>query len=133
MEKKANIVVALATDDNYAAVTYIAIYSILKVRSCEAEYKFYILISQEFKNENKLLLQELENENADVRILFCEVENNYQEQQTLRHVTSATYFRLLLPNLLKEEKCLYIDQDVIVRRDIKKYLKLILVINWLEG
>lgn len=49
------------------------------------------------------------------------IENNYNEYKNYSHFTKAIFYRLKIPSILcDEEKCIYIDTDIIVRKDLSE-------------
>ncbi|QHT70541.1 glycosyltransferase family 8 protein [Rhodocytophaga rosea] len=84
-------------------------------------YNFHIYIIISFADNNDLqklksFVTNYQHALEIVRIDDKEI-NNFQ---TVHHITTATYYRLLIPGLLPVSinKVLYLDVDVIIRRDI---------------
>lgn len=118
-----NIVsIALSTDDNYVEPAMVTITSILENRKKSTTYDFYIL-SSELKSENKQKLERLQTKCDKCRFVFIDMGGNFNNA-TVRahgHITTAAYYRLLLPNLMKNlDKILYLDVDVIVLSDLSE-------------
>lgn len=50
------------------------------------------------------------------------------------HLSKAAYFRLLIPELIREyDKCIYLDCDIIVHGDLKELYEIELGNNYLAG
>lgn len=113
-----NIVpIVFACDSNYLPLTYVAIYSILKHRKKLCYLKFYILIpagtDRKYYDKNWKY--------NDYEIRYIEISGNYFADLEIKgsHITFPTYYRLLIPDVLKEyDKCIYLDVDTLVCGDI---------------
>ena len=118
--EKNSINIAMATDNNYVLPTIVAITSMLENVNEDSFYKFYLLISEDFTKENEEKFLTLEKRYKEKCLInFLKMDNEFDNNITLPHITSATYFRLRLPSLLQnEEKCLYLDGDIIVLKDL---------------
>lgn len=113
------ISIALGTDENYIRQSFILIKSIMDVSVINAEYVFYILIDGDVSAISQKLLHSLEEMYSGCRIELLLIGERIKHANIhIGHITKATYFRLLLPELLEEEKCVYLDSDIIVCRDL---------------
>ena len=115
------IPIVMATDKNYIAPTYITIYSMLKNKNVvKTMYNIYILISDDVSEEQKNLLLSFQNKRSDVKIKLIDMKNHFQSIDThSSYITTATYYRLMLPELLFDiDICLYLDTDIIVCQDL---------------
>lgn len=120
--KNNNIPVVFAVDDNYVPLLAVAINSILKNSSKDYYYSFYILINQ-LKDENKKLLQIFNTDNSSVTFLNVSNElDKISSRICLRdYYSNATYFRMFVPDLLKQfNKAIYLDCDMVVVDDLSK-------------
>jgi len=108
--------IAFATDDNYAPYCSVAIQSIKETTSSQCE--IYIMtdgLSSE--NESKLVGMS----DGLVQVQMVDVSAKMKEAGTfgLHYLSKSTYYRLYLAELLPDrERILYLDCDVIVRRDL---------------
>ena len=66
---------------------------------------------------------------------FYNMQDNYQNiEMQIKHISYATFYRLQLPELLKEvEKCIYLDVDVVVKKDLKEFFDIELGDNYIAG
>ena len=116
------IPIVLATDKKYIAPTYITIYSMLKNKLIDerTRYDIYILASGSVSDEEKKMLSFFQYGRSDVKVEFIDMENQFQNINThSSYITSATYYRLKLPDLLPDtDICLYLDTDIIVCSDL---------------
>nr|WP_300816401.1 glycosyltransferase [uncultured Acetatifactor sp.] len=111
------IPVVLASDYNYLPFVYVVIYSILKNRKSSYGLSFYVMVPQGTDRVN-----------YDKDWGFDRYEVNYIQipdnifsdiRMTIAHITKPTYYRLLIPDYLKDlKKCIYLDADTLVFKDI---------------
>lgn len=114
-----DIIIAMGTDENYMRQTFVVIKSVMGTASINHNYIFYILVADNVSSQSKKLFYSLEKKYTNCHISFIRIETQKLEVELhIKHITCATYFRLLLPELLKEDKCIYLDSDVIVCQDI---------------
>ena len=124
--KKSVVSVALATDSNYIAPTLVAIKSIVLKSSENYDYSIYVLSDKPLSVVEKRLLLSLTRKRANIHILFITVGDKIGSVQLSNNgftkgITQATYFRFLLPSLLKDQdKIIYMDADAIALDDIGK-------------
>lgn len=120
MNKENYIPICFASDDNYTQHLTCAIASILK--NAKEEYIKIYLITDGLTKENKQKLEEvlklhpssIEYVKPKEELLkFCPNTNNSWQSM-------ATYYRLFIPEIIPEEKVLYLDSDIIVRSSLKE-------------
>ena len=114
--------ICFSSDNNYAQHLAVTLVSILENKSPDDEIFVYVLdggILEE--NKNKIL--NLKNK-YDFKIKFLPIDSNWHEKfprGKKNHVTLATYYRLLLPELCPEvDKLLYLDVDLIVKSSLRE-------------
>ncbi len=119
MESKA-IPVVLSCDKNYALPMYVTFLSILKNREKETEYQFYFLIQPEVDNIYRETMDACLAEEGMPAAEWIDMGHAYEEAYVhVRHLSYAAYYRLRLASLLREqEKCIYLDVDICVCRDL---------------
>lgn len=115
------IPVVFATDENYLFYTIVAITSMAENAKEDTFYQIYILASGALE-KGHYLIDVIKNKysNIDITILpvgEAEFQNVYINNS---HVTKATFYRLLLGELLYVDKCLYLDSDIIVNIDLQE-------------
>lgn len=113
------ISIALGTDEKYIRQSYILIKSIMDVSKVSLEYVFYVLLDESVSVASRELLYSCKKiyPNCCMKLLPIDERIGHADVH-ISHITKATYFRLLLPDLLEEDKCLYLDSDIIVCRDL---------------
>ncbi len=115
------IVVVCAADDNYAMPLATTICSIVKNLDPNREIIFFI-IDGGIKEFNKTkILQSLKGKST---ITWLQPSNCIvnDKMKTSGHITIASYYRLLIPQLLPLHftKAIYLDSDLIVNEDLGK-------------
>jgi lipopolysaccharide biosynthesis glycosyltransferase len=114
---KRNIPVVLSSDNNYAKYMYIAAYSMLKNASANTYYNIYMQISNDFSKRYKDNILELAKK-YPCTISFIEMDK-HMPKVLPGYFPPAAYYRLLAPILLPDlDKCIYIDSDVLVLKDL---------------
>lgn len=120
-----NTPIVFAMDDNYAMPTSIAIGSILKHISV-GEVEIFILYKDSLNNTSKEFIEcaRKRYDRSNCRIEYIEIGTRLGElNSTIQHISVATFYRILLPELLPDYKqCLYLDGDIVVAEDIRTLL-----------
>ena len=120
MKNKNKINVALCSDNTYFIQLCVALSSLLKSANCNTVYEVNILLSNGISEENMSLLKFIQALYTRHTINTINCQNEYKGLEcTIAHITVPTYYRLLLPSLLPNvKKCIYLDCDVIVKKDL---------------
>ena len=116
------MIVVCATDDNFIQHCSIMLVSLL-INNKDVD--IYVL-TEGLKPENRTILTE-EVEHYNGRLHFCLVDSSIIEKfpmptiDGLSHISRATYYRLLIADLLPESvhKAIYLDCDMIVNHSIE--------------
>lgn len=114
------IVYSISSDYEYAMITMISIISVLRSKKSR-EYKIYILIDDDFKEE---IMEKMKNiarksQGKDILIEFIRIGKTFNKVDShIKHIKKATYYRLLIPELIMEDKCIYLDSDTIICEDL---------------
>lgn len=114
------IPLVLASDNNYALPMMVTMESALQTAKPNTIYEFHLLVSEDFEQKNKDKIQAIINRYPKASVEFLTMGKQYDDAGiTIQHITTATYYRLDLPNLLpKVNKCIYLDVDLIVKEDL---------------
>jgi lipopolysaccharide biosynthesis glycosyltransferase len=130
-----NIPVVFATDENYVVPTYVAAYSMLKNAKLEWNFDIYVMIPDSMPEKGKNVLSKLEEVRDNCKVNFLNMKNAFQNvEMQISYITPATYYRLLLPELLPQyDKCLYLDSDIIVVGDVSEIYDAQKQDMWLTG
>lgn len=129
------IPVVLAADNNYRYPLMVTLLSSLMNAKKNTKYQFNILVSDQFDMESMELINKLLKQYDMPEAAFYNMQDNYQNiEMQIKHISYATFYRLQLPELLKEvEKCIYLDVDVVVKKDLKEFFDTELGDNYIAG
>lgn len=129
------IPVVLAADNNYRYPLMVTLLSLLMNAKKNTKYQFIILVSDQFDMESMELINKLLKQYDMPEAVFYNMQDNYQNiEMQIKHISYATFYRLQLPELLKEvEKCIYLDVDVVVKKDLKEFFDTELGDNYIAG
>lgn len=121
-------------DKSYVLQAFVVMASILK--NSQSRYHFFILTKDEIESEIKELYESLRNHYFNFSLSIRKIRNEIFGNVKIYnpHLTEATYYRLLIPELIKEyEKCIYLDSDILVNSDLKELFSIDLGDNYLGG
>ena len=118
---KKNIVpIAFAFDNNLVMPACVCISSLLMSAKPDTFYDIFILHSpKEELTKEKLDL--LPHYYSNCRLQYRKVDATFDDAFEIRGITTPTYYRLLIPDLIPEyDKVIYSDVDVIFRMDLSQ-------------
>jgi UDP-glucose:(galactosyl)LPS alpha-1,2-glucosyltransferase len=120
---KTCIPIALATDENYAMPTAVAMTSILENAAKNTFYDFYLLVSSAFSAQTaeKIALIKVAYPHCDIH--FIDMKNSFSDTlMRVSYITKPVCYRLMLGEILPQyEKCIYLDSDIIVCSDLAEF------------
>lgn len=105
----------LCSDFNYIKYLKVTINSIILSNKNE-EINFYLIIDKTVTDNNKKEIACLYSNNRKIKVFFINAENELLKKFPLqKHISTATYYRILLPSILPEtiDKILYVDSDIL--------------------
>ena len=110
------ISVSFCINDAYAQHLAVVIASIL-IHNPEPEFVFHVL-HRDIRPETEAKVRQLESMYPNHRIVFHRIDasafDRFPIPKTIAHITQETYYRYLLPQVLKdEERTIYSDVDVL--------------------
>lgn len=113
------IQIVLSTDPDYVIPTYITIYSLLKNHKGNRPIRIHILVPGN-PNYSYDIFSHLQKEFKNMSLEIIQASNCFDNVSFIhRHIKVPTMYRLLIPDLLLDiEKCIYLDSDLVVERDI---------------
>ena len=125
LEENVTVPVAFATDINFVPPTFVAITSLLENAKPTTFYDIYIMVSGGISGIVEKQSQGLYKKYNNFKINIIDMGNEFSEvKMSIKHITSSTYYRLLLPKLLiNYNKCLYLDSDIVVTRDLTEFFR----------
>ena len=114
-----HIPIAMALDDEYLYPTVVSITSMMKNKSKNTVYDYYIMHPHEFSVGSKKQLNSLAKKYSGCNINLIDMGDAYKSANSKGHITTPTYYRLSLSELLpKLSKILWIDGDTLIFRDL---------------
>lgn len=116
-----HIPVVMATDNRYIPLI-VSLTSMLKNAEDDTFYDIYVLIDNDFTDESKHVVAECLEKYVDrCSLSFTNVGQVFDEVSTsIPHISRPTYYRLIIPDLLREEKCIYLDTDTVIMSDLQE-------------
>lgn len=118
--KKENgaIPVVLAANQAYVPILYTCLKSIVNQVSENRMYEVYIFHT-DIETDSQRELQGLQRENLNVTFVNVTSRVAGYRLRAKEHITAETFYRFLILDILKEyPKVLYLDCDMIIRRDV---------------
>lgn len=104
-------------DDNYALPTRVALNSLIATQKKQLHVK---IVCVDLSTYNVHRFKQLATDNTKIDII--ETTNLYKDFGIEHsYVSKAALFKFALPNLINEDKVLYLDGDIIVKEDISDF------------
>lgn len=121
MIKMKRIPVAMATDDDHIPLVT-ALTSLAENAAQETFYDVSILTGASFRTVTAdIISRHMKKYEEHCSISFLDVGDIFKNAPIrIRHITQPTYYRLILPQILDRDKCIYLDTDTIVRSDLQE-------------
>ena len=110
------ISIFLCIDDAYVYPCLVTIKSIIDNSENKDLLSFFILIPEKFES-TKYIEKFKEKENCKIQIIS--MGDKYEELSTGWRWTTPTYYRFSIPWITKKKKAIYLDSDLLIRKDIK--------------
>ena len=139
MSKQKEIPIVFATDRNYLAPCYMALFSAVKNMSRDIKYIFFVLLPDTIQKEELISFEKLSSQNDSIDIRFCHISDDdlnvcLSGSELVNHITYTTYYRFLIPELLDSyEKCIYIDVDTVIKGSLEELYAIDLTGNYVAG
>ena len=122
--QKSEICVAYSTDENYLYPTLVSMASLMENCNENTFCKFTVLVSPEISEEGQNKIKSIEKNYSNCNVNVVNMGGQFDSSE-VRFWSRAMYYRLNLPEILKEEKkCIYLDGDTIVRKDLSTMFNL---------
>lgn len=127
------IPIAFAFDNNLILPACICMSSLLMNAQEDTFYDIFILHSANIEL-NKTELDRIVGYYKNCRIQYLLVDNTFENAFEIRGITAATYYRLLIPELITQyDKIIYSDVDIIFRMDLSSLYKIDLGDNYIAA
>lgn len=117
MAESINLV--LACDDNYAQHAAITLMSAYEKSKNKTNIESFVLDGGISEDKKEKIQKSIEQYGGKVSFIKID-EDDYKDMYTSHQYSSAIYYRLALPKLLNEKKCVYVDCDLLFLDDIEK-------------
>lgn len=113
--------IAFAINKKFVDKLCVCLTSILE-NNKNVPIKFYIMHSDLIESDKDIILK-LKNLYKNVDFFFITINQDIFKnlKTTIDYISKETYYRYLLSDLIEEDKCLYLDADIIVNGNIKKF------------
>lgn len=112
------IPIAFAFDNNLVMPACVCLSSLMMSAKPDTFYDIFILHSEK-EDLRKEKLNQLPKHYPNCRIQYRTVGDAFSDGFEIRGITKATYYRLLIPQIIPEyDKILYADVDIIFRMDL---------------
>ena len=106
----------LCIDDAFVYPCLVTIKSIIDNSKDNNLLSFFILVPGKFKS-NEYIEKFKKEENCKIQIIS--MEDKYEKLSTGRRWATPAYYRFSIPWITKKKKAIYLDSDLLIRKDIK--------------
>ena len=106
----------LCIDDAFVYPCLVTIKSIIDNSKDNNLLSFFILVPGKFKS-NEYIEKFKEKEKCKIQIIS--MEDKYEKLSTGRRWATPAYYRFSIPWITKKKKAIYLDSDLLIRKDIK--------------
>ena len=106
----------LCIDDAFVYPCLVTIKSIIDNSENNNLLSFFILVPGKFKS-NEYIEKFKKEENCKIQIIS--MEDKYEKLSTGRRWATPAYYRFSIPWITKKKKAIYLDSDLLIRKDIK--------------
>jgi lipopolysaccharide biosynthesis glycosyltransferase len=130
------IPIVLSCNDSYLKYAAVTIQSILENCSQNYRYIFYIFTNEEklSKQAKEKFLKTSTTRSVSFIIKIIDINDNaLPKLHVIAQITQEAYFRLLISNILDNDKIIYLDCDTIVKYDISKLFEIDIGDNYIAA
>jgi len=135
-KKKKNIIhisVSLNKNKNYKYVLLVSMYSLLLNCNNSTFVIYHILCTPDFDEASIIIFKSLLNKfSPKVEMIFYNMGNIFKNRKNCMY-SEATYYRLMLPIILDEERILNLDGDTLTFSDLNELYNLDFKDNYILG
>lgn len=130
-----SIPIALSSDNKcfFALATTLA--SALENKREETDYNIYVFCAEDVTQENKEKVSALVSMYHKATITFIDMAGQFSHvHMDHAYLTVPTYYRMVFASMLPQyEKILYLDIDILVRKDLTEFYNIDIKDNYLAG
>lgn len=120
LEKKI-IPIVMSIDKNYLYPTIVTITSMLENINENTFYKIHLMVAHDVVDEDKKKILSLNEKYKNFDINFIDMADKFEGIYSGNVGSSAVYYRLKMQTLLSEDKCLFLDTDILVLKDLSEF------------
>lgn len=111
--------IALALDEGYLYPAIVSITSLFENASDTTKYHVTVMIDEDFDEPSREKILSLNGTRHEV--MLYNLKQAFSGLIVPGRITKSTYFRLKVPEILKDlKKCLYIDSDTLILKDLSE-------------
>lgn len=116
---KKSIPIVMISDDNFVMQTCVAITSLYKNKDAETEYDIHVVMAECSQNSEETF-RNMNREKCRVHLLKASLEQ-YRDIKQMAHISIACLLKFDVCELLPQyDKIIYLDGDIIVRKDLSE-------------
>ena len=125
-----NIPIVFAIDNDYVKQLTTVICSILKCKSKDTHFSFFVLNRNIYEEKQKIVERFVYSNDSSSSIEFInindyingiDIEKYMSRRNNYNYISIETFFRFFIPDIFnKYEKIIYLDADILVFEDLKK-------------
>lgn len=132
-ESSSKINVAYAADKAYVYSTIVSMVSVMENSKESTECDFTVLLSGEITDDDKAKFKSIESKYSNCKVNLIDMSGMFEDSE-VRFWSQAMYYRLSLPEILNNEsRCIYLDGDTIVRKDLTEMFNLNMNDSYVAG
>lgn len=115
------IPIVMVSDVNYISQTRVTIWTMRKNTCEDVLLEITILCPDGLRESERYRLKELEAVWKNLKIMFFDVDDStFANAKPVSRIPVTSFYRLIISDVLKEdEKCLFLDGDLIVNTDLQ--------------
>lgn len=115
------IPIVFSSDHNFVMPTGVAMLSVLQ-SAPGIVFDIFIIQGEDVTDDDRAILTGIATGSGS-RITFISPGNQFDGAYEVRGISTASYYRLMIPWLIPQyDKVIYLDGDIIVKKDISKML-----------
>ena len=119
------IPISYSPDNMYSTLCYTSMLSVLDSKSISSFVLFFILIPNDFTENNIRFLESLYEQYDYFNISFIKMDDRWKKAFSSNYLTIQTYYRYSLGELIKYlDKIIYLDADTICLKDLLDFYHL---------
>lgn len=130
--QKREMTVVVAVNEWFVPILSVTLRSVRDHCGQKGSYHIYVLHQDITETSRQRLCRELETKRFQVDFINVSSRLSGYRLEGKAHITAETYYRFLILDLFKEhERVLYLDCDMIIRRDLAELFSIDMGDNWI--